>query len=329
MLCDDWRVLRRRSFTHALHSAHPSPLGRTVNISAAAGGPGTAHRPGSRFKRRARLARLLAGPPGNKALGGNICTLSPGGSQPSPAPRPLRCTETEDAPIRGRLWHLCGLKGEIRRWVACRTGRRGGLISHHLTFRRSIDRPHMSLSGFWSAGSSEDNATRFIIQPAVSNEPSPKTQIHTHTHRKHSPESFALAQGGGWSWLEVSGRGKPSAAAATVTCSGETVNPWQRSCQSKPGGSFCTRGWWHHQLPATVGGGWGPTHDGAPVGRPAVTQVHSKACLLKRPLKAWPGCFCKRAQSDEWMLKASCPWGNVLHPDVPSWVFLSDLRPWA
>lgn len=40
--------------------------------------------PGSRFKRQARLARLSAGPPGNNAQGGNICTLSPGGSQSFP-----------------------------------------------------------------------------------------------------------------------------------------------------------------------------------------------------------------------------------------------------
>lgn len=111
-------MVRRRSFTHALHSAHPSPLGRTLSISAAAGGPGTAQRPGSRFKRQARLARLLEGPPGNNALGGNICTLSPGGSQPPPPPHP---TPPRFAARRQRMHqseggsgHLSGLKGEIR-----------------------------------------------------------------------------------------------------------------------------------------------------------------------------------------------------------------------
>lgn len=59
---------------------------------------------------RVSNAGLLAGPPGNNAQGGNICTLSPGGS----GSFSFRCSETEDAPIRGRLWHLRSLNGEIR-----------------------------------------------------------------------------------------------------------------------------------------------------------------------------------------------------------------------
>lgn len=159
MLYDDWHVFRWNSFTHALHSAHPSPLGRTIKISAAAGGPWTALRPGSHFKRQARLARLLAGPPGNNAQGGNICTLSPGGSQSFP----FRCMETEDAPIRGPPSHRCSLKGEIcpftcgeaRQWLACRTPSDTIWLSDTRLIVLTC------LSGFWSPASSEDNATCF------------------------------------------------------------------------------------------------------------------------------------------------------------------------
>lgn len=283
MLYDDWHVFRRLSFTHALHPAHPSPLGRTMNISAAAGGPGTAHRPGSRFKHQTRLARLLAGPPWNNAQGGNICTLSPGDSQSFP----FRCTETEDAPIRGRLSHLCGLKGEIRpfprgearRWVARRTGRREAHLPpsdfHTLDWLFSHGFQGFDQQPPVKTMQRVSNPT-CCVKRAFPKDPN----THTHTHTRCS---VPWAQGGGWSSFRA---GVPSAAAATVTCWGRqltlgsaAVSQSEAACSAQEGGDTMNL----QRLPAVLGANtWrrtcGPAgcHSGA-----------LKGFLLKSPLKAY------------------------------------------
>lgn len=126
----------------------------------------------------------------------------------------------------------------------------------------------------------------------------PPTSLHTHTHTHISVrrDSQGLSMEGGllcFIKMFESWGGEALHRSCYSHLFNETVNPGQRSCQSKQGGSFCTRGCWHNELQPNPDACSGLTHGSAPVCWPAVPQVHSQkqpgSFLSRIPYKAFEG----------------------------------------